>query len=144
MVPSHKKQVTYSEDFVPVKDIRNGIIETEDGRYIRVLEVEPINFLLRSTSEQKNIVASFASWMKISPIKIQIKVLTKKADIGKHLSTIERDMESESNPKCRELQLDYYRLIQTIGSREAITRRFLVIFEYEAVTNRKPDCLIRG
>lgn len=26
MVPSHKKQVTYSEDFVPVKDIRNGII----------------------------------------------------------------------------------------------------------------------
>lgn len=86
MVPSHKKQVTYSEDFVPVKDIRNGIIETEDGRYIRVLEVEPINFLLRSTSEQKNIVASFASWMKISPIKIQIKVLTKKADIGKHLN----------------------------------------------------------
>ena len=139
MVPSHKKQVTYSEDFVPVKDIRNGIIETEDGRYIRVLEVEPINFLLRSTSEQKNIVASFASWMKISPIKIQIKVLTKKADIGKHLNTIERDMESESNPKCRELQLDYYRLIQTIGSREAITRRFLVIFEYEAVTNRKPE-----
>lgn len=96
MVPSHKKQVTYSEDFVPVKDILNGIIETEDGRYIRVLEVEPINFLLRSTSEQKNIVASFASWMKISPIKIQIKVLTKKADIGKHLNTIERDMESES------------------------------------------------
>lgn len=141
MVPSHKKQVTYSEDFVPVKDIRNGIIEMEDGRYIRVLEVEPINFLLRSTSEQKNIVASFASWMKISPIKIQIKVLTKKADIGKHLSTIERDMESESNPKCRELQLDYYRLIQTIGSREAITRRFLVIFEYEAVTNRKPEYL---
>lgn len=78
--------------------------------------------------------------MKISPIKIQIKVLTKKADIGKHLSTIERDMESESNPKCRELQLDYYRLIQTIGSREAITRRFLVIFEYR-VLNRAWDAL---
>ena len=47
--------------------------------------------------------------------------------------------EYADNPKCRELQLDYYRLIQTIGSREAITRRFLVIFEYEAVTNRKPE-----
>ena len=45
---NRKKQVAHSEDFVPVKDIRNGIIETEDGRYIRVLEVEPINFLLRS------------------------------------------------------------------------------------------------
>ena len=66
-------------------------------------------------------------------------MLTKRADIGKHLNTIEREMEAEDNPKCRDLQLDYYHLIQTIGSREAITRRFLVIFEYEAVTNRKPE-----
>ena len=77
--------------------------------------------------------------MKISPVRVQIKVLTKKADISKHLRAIERDMEKESNEKCRALQLDYYRLIQTIGSREAITRRFLLIFEYEAVNNRKPD-----
>lgn len=134
-----KKQPLRAEDFIPVKDIRNGIIETTDGRYLRVIEVEPINFLLRNISEQKNIVASFASWMKISPVKVQIKVLTKKADIGKHLNTIEREMEAEDNPKCRDLQLDYYHLIQAIGSREAITRRFLVIFEYEAVTNRKPE-----
>lgn len=86
MVPSHKKQVTYSEDFVPVKDIRNGIIEMEDGRYIRVLEVEPINFLLRSTSEQKNIVASFASWMKISPHKNPNQSVDKE---GRHRKTPE-------------------------------------------------------
>ena len=81
-----KKQPLRAEDFIPVKDIRNGIIGTTDGRYLRVIEVEPINFLLRNISEQKNIVASFASWMKISPVKVQIKVLTKKADIGKHLN----------------------------------------------------------
>ena len=77
--------------------------------------------------------------MKISPVKVQMKVLTKKADIGKHLRAIERDMEAETNEKCRELQQDYYHLIQTIGSREAITRRFLLIFEYEAVNNRKTE-----
>lgn len=73
-----KKQPLHAEDFIPVRDIRNGIIETTDGRYLRVIEVEPINFLLRNISEQKNIVASFASWMKISPVKVQIKVLTKR------------------------------------------------------------------
>ena len=102
--------------------------------------MEPINFLLRSVREQKHIIASFASWMKISPVHIQIKVLTKKADISKHLNAIERDMDREQDPKCRELQKDYYNLIKTIGSREAITRRFLIIFEYEpAFTNRKSD-----
>lgn len=49
-------------------------------------------------------------------------------------------MDREQDPKCRELQKDYYNLIKTIGSREAITRRFLIIFEYEpAFTNRKSD-----
>lgn len=130
----------WTEDLIPVRNIQNGIIHLNDGRYIKILEVEPINFLLRSVREQKHIIASFASWMKISPVHIQIKVLTKKADISKHLNAIERDMDREQDPKCRELQKDYYHLIKTIGSREAITRRFLIIFEYEpAFTNRKSD-----
>lgn len=135
-----RKREHSTEELIPVKDIRNGIAELTDGRYIKILEVEPINFLLRSVREQKSIIHGFASWLKISPVKIQIKVLTKKADISKHLDAIERDMDRESDPKCRELQQDYYNLIKTIGSREAITRRFLVIFEYEPTfNNRKSD-----
>lgn len=138
-VKERKREHT-TEELIPVKDIRNGIVELTDGRYIKILEVEPINFLLRSVREQKNIIHGFASWLKISPVKIQIKVLTKKADISKHLNAIERDMDRENDPKCRELQQDYYNLIKTIGSREAITRRFLVIFEYEPTfNNRKSD-----
>ena len=130
----------WTEDLIPVRNIQNGIIHLNDGRYIKILEVEPINFLLRSVREQKHIITSFASWMKISPVHLQIKVLTKKADISKHLNAIERDMDREQDTKCRELQKDYYNLIKTIGSREAITRRFLIIFEYEpAFTNRKSD-----
>jgi len=137
---SSRVKESYTEDLIPVKDIRNGIVHLTDDRYIKILEVEPINFLLRSVREQKNIIHSFASWMKISPVKLQIKVLTKKADIGKHLNAIERDMAKEHDPKCRELQQDYYNLIKTIGSREAITRRFLIIFEYEPTyNNRKTD-----
>ena len=136
----HGHKESNTEDLIPVKDIRNGIIHMADGRYIKILEVEPINFLLRSVKEQKNIISAFASWMKISPVKIQIKVLTKKADISKHLNAIERDMNREKDPKCRELQQDYYDLIKNIGSREAITRRFLIIFEYEQTfNNRKTD-----
>lgn len=135
---SHKETLT--EDMIPVTEIKNGIIHLQDGRYVKILEVEPINFLLRSAREQRSIIASFASWLKISPVKLQVKVLTKKADISKHLNAISRDMERETNEKCRELQQDYYNLIETIGSREAITRRFLLIFEYEPTfNNRRTD-----
>lgn len=40
------------QDFIPLKSIRNGIVETTDGRYLKILEIEPINFLLRSSEEQ--------------------------------------------------------------------------------------------
>ncbi len=138
-VKSRKKE-SFTDDLIPVENIRNGIVHLKDGRFIKILEVEPINFLLRSEREQKSIISAFASWMKISPVKIQIKILTKKADISKHLNAIERDMSRETNPKCRELQMDYYNLIRNIGSREAITRRFFLIFEFEQpLSNRKPD-----
>ena len=123
-----RKKENSTEDLIPVKDIRNGIVHLTDGRFIKILEVEPINFLLRSAREQKNIIFSFASWLKISPVKLQIKVITKKADISKHLNAIERDMDKETDPKCRELQQDYYNLIKTIGSREAITRREMMLW----------------
>ena len=134
------KKSAATESIIPIIDIDHGIAHLSDDRYIKVLEIEPINFLLRNMREQKSIISAFASWMKISPVKLQIKVLTKKADISKHLNAIERDMEREDDPKCRELQQDYYNLIKTIGSREAITRRFLLIFEYEPTyNNRKSD-----
>ena len=46
------ERLEFTQDFIPVKDIRHGIIETTDHRYIKILEIEPINFMLRSDEEQ--------------------------------------------------------------------------------------------
>lgn len=86
----------------------------------------PINFLLRSAREQRSIIYSFISYLKISPVKIQFKVLTKRADLNKHTEIVHREMEAETDPNCRVLQEDYLKLINQIGSREATTRRFFV------------------
>ena len=58
-----KRKSDTVEEFLSVKDIRYGIIETTDGRYVKILEIEPINFMLRSEDEQYNIVMTFASWL---------------------------------------------------------------------------------
>lgn len=117
--------------YFPIEKIENGIIYTKDHRYVKIIEVEPINFLLRSAREQRYIIYSFVSYLKISPVKLQIKVLTKKADINKHLETISEDMKAETDERCIALQKDYENLIKRISSKDAITRRFFIIFEYE-------------
>ena len=125
--------------YLPIEKIENGIIYTRDHRYVKLIEVEPINFLLRSSREQRNIIYSFVSFLKISPVKLQFKVLTKKADINKHLAAIEDDISKETDERCIALQKDYKNLIKRISSKDAITRRFFIAFEYEpqAGTGRK-------
>ena len=122
-----------AQSFLPIRDIRNGMVETTDGRYLKILEIEPINFALRSSEEQFNIISSFASWLKISPVRLQCKTITRRADSDKHISLVKEELAQEENPQCRALGEDYLRLIQDVGSREALTRRFFLIFQYEAV-----------
>ena len=126
------KRNEYVQDFIPIKDIRHGIIETTDGRYLKILEIEPINFMLRSDDEQQNIVFSFANWLKISPMRLQFKSITRKADSDKHIELLNKEMQQESNERCKELGQGYIRLIKDVGNKEALTRRFFLIFEYES------------
>ena len=124
-------------EYVPIEKIVNGIIFTKDHRYVKVVEVIPVNFLLRSAQEQRNIIYSFISYLKIAPVKLQFKVLTKRADIDRHVETVRKELERETDPHCRMLQEDYLRLIRPLGSREAITRRFFLIFEYEPMAGTR-------
>ena len=118
-------------EYVPIEKIENGIIYTKDHRYIKVVEVVPVNFMLRSAQEQRGIIYSFISYLKIAPAKVQFKVLTKRADINRHIQMIRKELEQETDPHCRVLQEDYLKLIRQLGSREAVTRRFFLIFEHE-------------
>ena len=126
-----KPKSEFVQDFIPVKDIRHGIVETTDGRYIKILEIEPINFMLRSDEEQFGIISSFANWLKISPMRMQFKSVTRKADSEKHIAMLREELKQEDNPRCKELSEGYIGLIRDVGSREALTRRFFLIFQYE-------------
>ena len=126
-----KQKNEFVQDFISVKNIRHGIIETNDGRYIKILEIEPINFMLRSEEEQLGIISSFANWLKISPMRLQFKSVTRKADSEKHIALLREELKRENNPRCKELAEGYIGLIRDVGSREALTRRFFLIFQYE-------------
>lgn len=125
------EKLSFTQDFIPIKNLEHGIVEMTDGRYIKILEIEPINFMLRSEEEQYEIICSFASWLKISPVHLQFKSITRKADSDKHIAMLRKEMETEESEQCKKLSEGYIRLIKDVGSREALTRRFFLIFRYE-------------
>lgn len=132
--------VTWASSYLPIRQVRNGIIKTADNRYVKLVEILPINFLLRSPSEQRNVIFSFMSYLKIAPANLQFKIISKKADIQEYIEKIQEEAEKETDERCRMLQEDYMRLIQTLGTKEAITRRFFLVFEYQSYSgNKNPE-----
>jgi len=131
------KTSEFVQDFLPVREIRNGIIETTDDRYVKIIEILPINFLLRSSEEQYNIISSFASWLKISPMKLQFKSVSRKADSDKHVAMVREELSREENQQCRQLGEEYLRLIKDVGNKEALSRRFFLIFQYEPPAGKR-------
>lgn len=129
--------VTWVSSYLPIRQVKNGVILTTDHRYIKLIEILPINFLLRSSAEQRNIVMSFMSYLKIAPVNLQFKIISKKADIAEYIEKIKEEAAEEKDERVRLLQEDYAGLIETLGRKEAVTRRFFLIFEYQSYNHNK-------
>lgn len=126
------KEIVSTQSFSPIKDIRDGVICTKDGRYVKILEFNPVNFSLRSADEQAIIVYQFSMALRAMPSNVQFKILTRKADVSRFLRILLEHYEQESNEACRRLQEEQMTLIHNIGMETGVTRRFFLIFEHEA------------
>ena len=62
---------------------------------------------------------------------LQFKSITRKADSDKHIAMLRKEMATEESEQCKKLSEGYIRLIKDVGSREALTRRFFLIFRHE-------------
>ena len=130
-----KRQTLY--DLLPIEKIENGILHTTDDHYIKILEIDPINFLLRSPREQRSVIYSFASLLKVSPVRLQFKSFSRKADVNAYLDKLRRDAANEPDAAVRKRHMSYIRFVKRLGFRDAVSRRFFVIFQYEAPTNER-------
>ena len=49
---------------IPIRDVYNGVLISEDNRFIKMIEVKPQPFFLKKNSERNRITAYFESFLK--------------------------------------------------------------------------------
>ena len=159
-----KLPYSMASDLIDIVKIENGVIYTSDDRYLRIVEVYPINFLLKGIEDQTSIIRNFQKYLRIAPAKMQIKSIATKADVSKITDAIDMHIKEErlcpvcgkapekhgqkrcercghvfnwkSIDLCNDMQQDYKTLVKTTGLSEGITRRFFIIIEYERRSDR--------
>ena len=119
-----------AEAFIDLKSIREGIIETVSGKYVKIVEVNPILFSLLSEPEKEDVVSQYASWLRVAPVSVQIKTISRRADPTKHINEVKHDLASEQSEKVRQMGEEYIEFVQNTSRGVAKTRRWFVIFRY--------------
>ena len=132
--PDNKTFGNYYEDstqkWLPIETVVNGIIVLKDGRYIKILEILPVNFYLKSEVEQENIIYYFASYLKIAPDNMQIRVTTERANIEDYLKRHEVFAENEENELTRSMIYDEMEFVRGLSENVAIKKRFFIVIEF--------------
>ena len=128
-----------TQRFVPVSEIADGLIVTEDRRYIKILEVLPTNFYLKSDVEQRSIIDSMAAFLKIAPASLQFLVVTRQADIDAYCENMRQYYESEPDPTRQSMILDEAQLVNQLATEEAVTRRFYIAYAYDGTSAEFAD-----
>ena len=118
--------------WLPIKNIAGGVAVTRDNRFIKTLEVLPVNIYLKSPNDRQNIISSYAAYLKIAPDDIMLQARTLPADTAEYVERMKKYAEQEENVSCREMIEDNIAEIGQGVASDAIRHRFFLIFQYEA------------
>lgn len=118
--------------WLPIKNIIGGVVITKDNRFVKILEVLPVNIYLKSPNDRQNIISAYASYLRIAPNNIQLEVRTLPTDMAEYIERMRQYAEAEENPACREMIEDNINEIGLGIANNAIRHRFFLIFQYEA------------
>ena len=131
------KAKEWTQDYVPINFIKNGVLILEGKndpskeRYVKVVEIIPVNFAIKTYYEKLQIVSTFAHWLKNAPDSFQIKVVTEKTNINDNIKLSEKALEEEINEDCRIMIEKYIGYLKGIGTQETKEKHYYLIFEFE-------------
>lgn len=120
-----------TQQFVPVKEIRNGTIILKDGGYRGVLICSSINFGLKSADEQHAIILGFQNFLNTLDFSIQIVINSRKMDLRPYLALLE-EKTSEQKTELMRIQLhEYVEFVRSFTNQANImTKSFYIVVPY--------------
>jgi len=128
-----------AQEWLPIRDIINGVVITSDGRYVKILELLPINMDTLSPMESEAVISDYAAFLKIAPADLVTTVISQKFDLEQYVNQQKTALEHESNEMCCEMIANNISEVTRIVTNESITHRFFLSFGHEPMMKTKDN-----
>lgn len=121
-----------AQNFVPIKNIKDGILYMDDGRIKVVLTASSLNLALKGEEEQAAIIGQFQGFLNSLDFPVQIHIESRRVDIKPYLFSLEKRQEEIEDELMKNQIREYRQFIKTFAEKTNImNKRFFVVVDYE-------------
>ncbi len=124
-----------SQEFVPIKEVRDGVMILKDGSIRAVVLATSINFALKSVEEQESVIYQFQNFLNSLDFSLQIYVQSRRLDIRPYLGLLEERLRAQTTDLMRMQITEYINFVKGITELSSImTKSFFVVIPYAPLT----------
>ena len=121
-----------TQEFVPIKDVRDGVVTLKDGGMRAVVLASSLNFSLKSDDERNAIVLQFQDFLNSLDFPIQISVESRRLDIRPYVALLEDRYKEQMNDLMKIQTREYIDFIKKFTETTNImTKSFFVVVPYD-------------
>lgn len=120
-----------SQQFIPIQQIREGVMIQKDRSLKGVILVSSLNFGLKSEDEQMAIIYQFQNFLNSLDFSCQIIVNSRKVNITGYIEKI-REFEEKQQNKLMKIQTSEYRnfIEEIVSTGSIMTKKFYIVVPY--------------
>lgn len=120
-----------TQDFVPIKEVRDGVIVLKNGELRAVVLANSVNLSLKSEDEQRATILQFQSFLNTLDFYVQISIQSRRLDIRPYLLLLDNRMKVQNEPLLKLQTKEYIDFIRNFTeSVNIMTKNFFIIVPY--------------
>lgn len=135
-----------TQDFVPIKEARDGFVILKDGSMRTIIMTSSLNFALKSQEEQTAILFQFQDFLNSLDFSIQIFIQSRRQDIRPYLALLEERKKEQVSDLLKIQTQEYIGFIRKFSQEHNImTKSFFVVVPYSPaiLQNKNPIHLLK-
>ncbi len=120
-----------AQDFIPIKQVREGVVILKNKGLRGILMVSSINIALKSKEEQEAILYQFQSFLNSLDFPCQIVIQSRKTNITGYIEKIKKLEEEQENELLKQQTTGYREFLEDFVNKESIySKSFFVVVPY--------------
>jgi hypothetical protein len=124
-----------TQEFVPIKEIRDGIIVLKNDELRAIVLANSVNLSLKSSDEQQATIMQFQNFLNTLDFSVQISIQSRRLDIRPYLLLLENRIKVQNEPLLKLQTKEYIEFIKNFTDSVAImTKNFFVVVPYTHTT----------